>query len=157
MGHSGHFLFLSFQHLTVNLIMTTFEQLTSGIRSNCSANWVTTTALTWSYLYIEKKFVKLPNFKIEKVEWDKNWHMGKTSRTCSKAATNVKIEILLESFRLKNVLKSRATVNFHMQDIVMSFEYVCIEQTTQAVWPELAKFCLIWGNLNALLNTQGCI
>ena len=59
--------------------------------------------------------------------------MGKTSRTCSKAATNVKIEILLESFRLKNVLKSRATVNFHMQDIVMSFEYVCIEQTTQAV------------------------
>ena len=106
MGHSGHFLFLSFQHLTVNLIMTTFEQLTSGIRRNCSANWATTTALTWSYLYIEKKFVKLPNFKIEKVEWDKNWHMGKTSRTCSKAATNVKIEILLESFRLKNVLKS---------------------------------------------------
>ena len=44
-----------------------------------------------------------------------------------------KVSDVIESFRLKNVLKSRATVNFHMQDIVMSFEYVCIEQTTQAV------------------------
>ena len=53
MSHSGLFftLFLSFEQLTIDiLLMTWFKPRPSGIGSNCSAIWATTTALTSIFL-----------------------------------------------------------------------------------------------------------
>ena len=53
-----------FQHKI--LPMTGFEKLTSGIGGNCSANWATTTALSYTILNSANKF---KDFAIPKWEW----------------------------------------------------------------------------------------